>query len=1020
MSIGFSEQLERHPDFRMLNAAECNEIAQLATSLSFHPSEILRESNSLTNGFYYVLSGNLELSSTSVEGHRLVIDTLHEGAIEDCNIFDADEHSAYNLQVGAEQSIIQFLSKEVLNQFLENNPALGDKLRNGQRLKEILNFLIKAESLDGIPREGLINIAEYVTEETVAAGTIVIKQGDKEDSLFFVKNGKFVVSRDEAPSVRIATQGSGSILGEMAVLTGEPRSANITAEDDAIIYRVPGEAFRKIVEEHTELSNKLKMSMSQRLQESEDAAQETKTKEIKTTEENTSNNVTDVSSRRRKAEAETISASRGWLARRIKPPALRQHSQMDCSAACLSTVCKYYGKDVSINTTREIARVRQEGASMANVIRALGEIGFKTEAFVSSIDQLKEKKLPAIANWKGYHWIVVYEVTDTHVICADPAEGLVKHTLEDFIGGWSRYTIFMEPTTKFEQFPESKSSILALWSFYQPHKKTILELFLLAIFMQILSIASPLFSKFVIDDIIMKGDQQWLMTAIYIMGVITILTMLMDYISDIMALRLSLRCNFNMISHVYNRLLKLPLSYFEARKVGDITNRLEQHEEVTDFVTEDGLNTFIDLMKALAFSILMFTMDVWLSILAIGFMSQNYFVVRFISPRLRQLERESFVKEADQESHTIESLQAAGTLKRLGAQHQSRWKYENNFAAVTNLNFKQAKFSQAADIFTTMLDSLGDAAILFLGGYFVLIGKMSIGELVAFQAFANGVQEPINALVGKWDEIQEVRIAVERMNDILEKDPEYLDDEDPREKQKIELPRLTGRIDFSDLTFRYEPDDPMNVIQGLNLNIERGQKVAFVGTSGCGKSTLIKLLYGFYPASSGQIIIDGFNQHDVTLTSLRKQIAMVPQSSLMMRSSVRENIAIARPNASLEDIMEAAQLAQAHDFIMKMPGGYSSMIEEGAANISGGQRQRLCLARAFLQQAPILVLDEATSALDVETERVIMGNVDTHFDNCTVLMIAHRLSTVRQADKIVVLNRGMIAEQGTHSELMGI
>lgn len=1025
MAVGLAQQLGHHPDFRMLSAEDCVAIAKLSRTIEAQPSHVFRETGALADGFYYVLSGALELVSTGAEGNRLVIDTLREGALASCDILNDAETASYRIQVGPEPTLVQCLKKPLVHEYLDAHPELKAQIQDARRLREVLDFLVQAKSLEGIPREGLATLARHTTEEQVAAGTVAIKQGDRDDSLFLVKTGRFVVTRDEAPSMRIDTPGPGAILGEIAVLTGDPRGANVTADEDSVIYRVPGPAFRALVDEHKELSDNIKSVINRRIYEADEIAAKAKEEAEKTAEAEVAIKPKaepaedSPASRRRKVEAETVSIARGWFQRKMKLPAIRQHSQMDCSAACLSTICKYYGKDVSINTTREIVRVRQEGASMSNVMRALREMGFKAQAYVSSIDQLREKELPAIANWKGYHWIVVYEVTDTHVVCADPAEGLVKHTIEEFVEHWSRYTIFIEPTSKFESFPESKAAISAFLPFFTPYKKTILELFLLAVFMQVLAIASPLFSKFIIDEIIMKADQQWLMTAVYVMAVITVLTMTMDYISDVMAMRLTMRCNYNMVSHVYSRLLRLPISYFEARKVGDITNRLEQHEEVTDFITEDGLDTFINLLTAVAYSILMFSFNVWLSLVAIGFMLQNFFVVRYISPRLRQIEKESFVKEAEQESHTIESLQAAGTLKTLGAQHQSRWKYENNFAAVANLEFKEARFSQGAEIFTTMLDSLGDAAILFLGGYFVMQGDMTIGEMVAFQVFANGVQGPINALVGKWDEIIEVRVAVERMNDVLEKEPEFPDDDDEAALQsKIELPRLIGQIEFSDVTFRYEPDDQQNVVQALSLQIKPGQKVAFVGSSGCGKSTLIKLLYGFYPLSSGRITVDGFDLREVSLRSLRKQIAMVPQSSLMMRATVRDNIAMARPNATLEEIVEAAQLAQADDFISKMPGGYNAMIDEGGVNLSGGQRQRLCLARAFLQRSPILVLDEATSALDVETERLIMESIDTQFDNCTVLMIAHRLSTVRKADLIVVLNNGLVAEQGTHDELM--
>ena len=312
-----------------------------------------------------------------------------------------------------------------------------------------------------------------------------------------------------------------------------------------------------------------------------------------------------------------------------------------------------------------------------------------------------------------------------------------------------------------------------------------------------------------------------------------------------------------------------------------------------------------------------------------------------------------------------------------------------------------------------MLDSFGDVAVMFLAGYFVIQGEMTIGEMVAFQIFANGVQGPINALIGKWDEIMEVRIAIERMNDVLEKAPEFPDpgSEEHVNSEKIELPSLLGGVNFQNVTFRYEPDDQSNVLQDISLEIKPGTKVAFVGTSGCGKSTLVKLLYGFYTPSEGKILMDGFAQDEVSLKSLRRQIALVPQKSMMMRASIQDNIAIARPSATIDEIKEAAKLAEADEFISKMPGGYTAMPDERGSNLSGGQRQRLSLARAFLQQASILVLDEATSASDVETERMIIENINTHFKDRTVFMIAHRLSTIRNADLIVVLNQGLILEQ---------
>jgi HlyB family type I secretion system ABC transporter len=1018
MSVRFPDRLSLLSDFAILNNSEREELAGLAKSIDLKPIEVFLDFHQNLSGFIFVVSGSIELLTNTEQGQFALVNTLQDGAIHPCDIFDDKEDNLYKIRANQDGVIIQYLDKDSIRAFLNANPVVKEKVLKGRRLREILNFFLKTESLSGIPSEALATLAEEAKTQHFGAGEKAIKQGEIDDTLFFVKSGRFSVTRDEAPTVHLEDPGPGSILGEIAVLTGEPRSATVTAIEPSTVYRVPGDTFRDIVNEHEELSQRLRSLTHERLSHAE--------KTVKTAQIESQKKIPSKTgegqgvAQRKKTENETIQIKKGFFGRWEKYPVIRQHSQMDCGAACLSTICKFYGKDVSINTTRDMAKVKQEGASLTNLIRALTELGFRPDAFISSMTQLREKSLPAIANWKGYHWIVVYEVTDKCVVCSDPADGLVRHSHEDFIAGWSRYTIFMEPTKKFTEFPESKAAIKSFLPFYLPFKKTILELFLLALFMQALAISAPLFSKFVIDEIILKADQQWLAAAILIMGVVTILTMVMDYISDIMALKLSLRCNFNMISHIYSRLLRLPISYFEARKIGDITNRLEQHEQVTDFITEDGLDTFLNLLTGVAFLILMFSFNIWLSLTALFFLSLNIFVVKYISPRLRQVERESFIKEAEQQSHTIESIQAAGTLKSLGAQHQSRWKYENNFAAVANLEFKEAKFSQIAEIIVTMLDSFGDVAVMFLAGYFVMQGEMTIGEMVAFQIFANGVQGPVNALIGKWDEIMEVRIAIERMNDVLEKNPEFPDvDLDTKNvDEKIELPTLLGGISFKNVTFRYEPDDQSNVLQDISLDIKPGTKVAFVGTSGCGKSTLIKLLYGFYTPSEGKILIDGFDQNEVTLTSLRRQIAIVPQKSMMMRASIQDNISIARPTATFEEIKEAAELAEADKFISKMPGGYTAMLDERGSNLSGGQKQRLSLARAFLQRASILVLDEATSALDVETERVIIENINTHFKELTVLMIAHRLSTIRNADLIVVLNKGLMLEHGNHEELM--
>lgn len=1015
MSTTLADKLVTLPEFAGFPANRLGEVAAFAKVLRLGPSEVLFEQGEAPEGLFLLLDGDVELIQNPMDSSPVRIDRLHTGALFGQTALFEEGSSPYRGQMGDAPGILQVLPRADFSAFLDENPDIKASMAEAHALRETTDFLSKTDSLGQVPRAGILKLAQEAETIPVPMGTPIIRQGEVEDHLYIIRKGRYAVVCDEAPNHRIATRIPGNLIGEMAVLKGEARSASIIADEDGEVIRIPGPALRDVIETHKELGRNVEELMRQRFDEVEKKQKERESAEKRALQQ------AEREARQEKAKAakktETVEIKPSWKDRFKKPAAVRQHSQMDCSAACLCTVTKHYGKTISINVAREMARVRQEGASMENVMRAAGELGFNTESYVSTIEQLREKTLPAIANWKGYHWIVVHEVKEDSVVVADPAEGLVTYTIEEFEADWSRYTIFLEPNAKFEVLVESPPSFQGYLHYFTPYKRVILEIFAAAVVLQALSVMMPLFSKFIIDDIIFKGDKQWLTAALVVMGGVAFLNMMLGYVRDHMVLKLSMHCNMELITEIYDRLLRLPIGFFENRRTGDITNRLEQHEEITQFITEDGLETFLSLMTAVAYLFFMFYFNVWLTVLVLFFLFLNIFVVKYISPRIRQVGRESFVKEAEQESHLIESIRGAETLKTIGADFMARWKYENHFADLANLEFKSARLSQMAGLVTGTLDALGDVAVLFLGGAYVIWGDMTIGELVAFTVFANGVQGPISAIIGKWDELQDAYVAVERLNDVMEKEPEF-GPGSTESKDALDLSGLRGEIEYRGINFRYQPDDQHNVVQNIDLKIPAGSTVAFVGPSGCGKSTLIKLLYGFHRPSDGDILIDGFEMNDVSLPSLRRQIAMVPQHSLIFKGSVRENISLANEGATMADIVEAAKSAGAHDFISKMPGGYDSQVEEQGANLSGGQRQRLAIARAFLQPASLLVMDEATSALDVESERIIMENMKTRYRDQTVIMIAHRLSTIRHADLIVALNNGLIAESGSHEELM--
>jgi len=1008
------------PEFSTIDENHKEGIAALAELGDHGAGVVLFEEGRIGPGVIIIVAGQIDLIQKPNNSPPVHLETYYNGAVIGLeSIQDPPLPSHSEARTGPDGAVVQLISRQALEAYFQNNPDALDQVGKSRSLNLLVDSLAIAPSLSNLPRSALLELARQTEVRFDKIGSELIVEGEIEDHLYVVKNGRFVVTRKSEPNIRIAERGSGSVIGEMAVLNGTKRTASVTAETETEVFQIPGPSFRKIVDEHEDLAKRVHDIIDERQAQLTSLDNKPDAQSDNSGQDNANASVTSndpVTTTQSEVTQDTPNRRLGKGLFR-KPAVVLQHSEMDCGAACICTVIKHYGKTISINMAREVARVRQEGASITNIVRALKEFGFESQSFLSTIDQLREKSLPVIANWKGYHWVVVHEVNGDEVVVADPAQGLVKYSVDEFLESWSRYTIFPVPTAEFEKLEESQPTFQSFKHYFTPYLRTISEIFGAAFFLLFLSVMLPLFTKFVIDEVILKGDEQWLTLAMVVMIGITVVNVLLNFIRDEMILRLSMRINLDIVSSVYDHLMRLPISFFENRHIGDITQRLKQQETITEFLTEGGLETILGVLLAVTYFVFMVYFNVWLTACAVGFLLMNIFVVRYISPRIRQVNKETFAKEAEQESHLIESLKGAVTLKTIGADNVARWQYENHFAGVSNLQFKEAKYSQTASVILSTLDSLGDISVLFFGGVLVINGDMSIGELIAFTVFANGIQAPINALVGKWDELQETFIAVERLNDILEKKPEFEHGSDPR---KIVLPTIRGDVDFENLSFRYEPDDPENVVQSINLEMKAGMTVAFVGTSGCGKSTLIKLLYGFYEPSSGSVLIDGFDVADVSLPSLRKQIAIVPQSSVIFRGTVFDNIALSRPGSTIEEVENAAQQACAHEFIVKMPGGYNSTLEERGANLSGGQRQRIAIARAFLQRASILVLDEATSALDNETERAVMDNIRSHFVEQTVIVIAHRLSTVRNADRIVVLNGGLISEMGTHDELMAV
>ncbi|MBW4474796.1 MAG: peptidase domain-containing ABC transporter [Stenomitos rutilans HA7619-LM2] len=695
-------------------------------------------------------------------------------------------------------------------------------------------------------------------------------------------------------------------------------------------------------------------------------------------------------------------------------PIYRQNSASDCGAACLVMVGRYWGKRFNVNRLREIANVDRNGSSLRGLAAAAESIGFSARPVRASLDSLAKQNLPAIAHWEGNHYIVVYQVTRDRVIVGDPAIGQLSLSRAAFKAGWAGYTLLLQPTVLLKDADESQTNFWRFFELVKPHWFVLLEVFLASIFIQIFGLVTPLLTQLLLDRVIVQRSELTL-TAIgaglLIFSLFSVaMTGLRQYLLDHTANRIDLALIVGFIKHAF----RLPLRYFESRYVGDIISRVQENHKIQRFLTGEALSVVLDLLTVFVYVGLMLWYSWKLALLVLVIVPPFTLLTLIATPFLQRISREIFNAITSESSYLIESFTGIRTIKSMAIEQTVRWHWEELFNKTLKTSFSGQVVRNALMMFSATIEAVATTALLWFGAWQVIHNQLTIGQLVAFNMLLGNVINPFQRLTVIWNQFQEVVIAIERIDDVIESEPE-----EGWEAQSHQLlPPLRGHIRFEQVTFRYHPESEMNTLENISFEVQPGQTVALVGRSGSGKTTISKLVLGLYPPTEGKILIDGYDVTSLALRSLREQIGVVDQDTFLFGSTIRDNISMGHPEAKLDAVIEAARQAGADQFIKELPMGYDTKIGEAGGTLSGGQRQRLAIARALLSNPQLLILDEATSSLDAESERIIQTNLNNISRDRTTLIIAHRLSTIRNADLILVLDRGVLVEKGTHTELM--
>ena len=706
-----------------------------------------------------------------------------------------------------------------------------------------------------------------------------------------------------------------------------------------------------------------------------------------------------------------------------------QHDSMQCGIACLQMVCKYFGREYSLDSLSKLCFATTEGVSMLGINEAANTLGLHTISARVTTTMLGKAPLPSILHWDQNHFVVLYKVKKgKKFYVADPGKGLVTYGLDEFKQHWistksngedKGIAMFLETTPAFftykmedEEHIKEKRSFRFLLGYVRKYRKYFGQIILGLVVGSLLQLVLPFLTQSIVDVGIKNQDIGFVWLILLGQLMLTISRTAIDFIRRWLLLHISLRINISLVSDFFIKLLKLPMSFFDTKLMGDLMQRMNDHTRVNNFLTQQTLNITFAVLTFVVFSVVLFFYNkLVFTIFLLGSILYGAWMTLFLKRR-KVLDYELFEQQAINNNKTYEFITSMQEIKLQDCEQRRRWEWEDTQAELFGVQMKSLKLQQTQEAGSIFINEVKNIIITVVAATAVIHGQMTLGMMLAVQYIIGQLNSPVEQLMNFFYSLQDVKISLERINEIHQ-----MDDENGKEGLKTSIENKDEGIDIKNIMFKYDPHALHKTIDDVNIHIPQGKVTAIVGASGSGKTTLIRLMLGYYPVLEGQINIGNTDINTINKKWWRRQCGVVMQDGVIFSESIARNIAVDDGNIDKERLLKAAEIACIKDYVMALPLKFNTKIGRDGVGLSQGQKQRILIARAVYKNPDYIFLDEATNSLDANNERSIVENLDKFYKGKTVVIVAHRLSTVKNADLIVVIDHGKVVEAGNHDSL---